>query len=129
VRDYAQALTGLNINTRMTAGVLVATTSTSFIATDPVGLWKQAASVNIPLAAGTDIFEVDLPNSANFDRARTMFKPAVALTKRSVPYLDLQNGTTDPKQVPGGIFANTPSSPTSAARVMAGRTLRRAARG
>jgi hypothetical protein len=117
VRDFPQALTGLNINIRTTAGVLVATTSTSFVATDPIGLWKLAASSNIPLSAGSYIFEVDIPNFANFDLASAVFKPAVALTKTSAPYSDPLNGTINPKQIPGGvseytIVATSPSSYT-----------------
>lgn len=117
VRDYAQALTGLNINIRTTAGVLVATTSTSFDQPEPVGLWKQAALANIPLAAGSYIFEVEIPNPANFDLASAVFKPAVALTKSGAPYSDPQNGTINPKLIPGGvaeytIVATSPSSYT-----------------
>jgi hypothetical protein len=117
VRDFSQALTGLNINIRTTGGVLVATTSTSFAASDPIGLWKQAASVNIPLAAGSYIFEVDMPDFANFDLASAVFKPALTLTKASAPYSDPQNGTTNPKHTPGGvaeytIVATSPASYT-----------------
>jgi hypothetical protein len=115
VRDFSQALTGLNINIRTTGGALVATTSTSFAASDPIGLWKQATSVNIPLAAGSYIFEVDMPDFANFDLASAVFKPAVTLAKTSAPYSDPQNGTTNPKYTPGGIaeytiIAATPAS-------------------
>ncbi len=115
VRDLQQNLSGLNINIRTTAGVLIATTSTSFVASDPLGLWKQAASVNIPLAAGSYIFEVDMPDYANFDLASAVFKPAATLTKTSAPYSDPLNGTTNPKYIPGGvaeytIVATTPAS-------------------
>jgi trimeric autotransporter adhesin len=115
VRDFSQALTGLNINIRTTGGTLVATTSTSFAASDPIGLWKQATSVNIPLAAGSYIFEVDMPDFANFDLASAVFKPAATLTKTSAPYSDPLNGTTNPKLIPGGvaeytIVAATPAS-------------------
>ena len=115
VRDFSQALSGLNINVRTTSGVLVATTSTSFIASDPIGLWKQAASANIPLPAGSYVFEVDMPDFANFDLASAVFKPAVTLAKTSAPYSDPVNGTINPKYIPGGIaeytiVATTPAS-------------------
>ncbi len=117
VRDLQQNLTGLNINIRTTGGVLIATTSTSFVTADPLGLWKQAARANIPLAAGSYIFEVDMPDFANFDLASVVFKPALALVKTSAPYSDPVNGTTNPKLIPGGvaeytIAATSPSSYT-----------------
>lgn len=107
VRDYAQALTGLNINIRTTGGTLVATVSTSFAASDPIGLWKQAASANIPLAAGSYIFEVDIPDFANVDLVSAVFKPALTLTKSSAPFSDPLNGTTNPKLIPGGVAEYT----------------------
>ena len=115
VRDYAQALTGLNINIRRTDGTLVATTTTSFAATDPIGLWKQAALANIPLTAGSYIFEVDVPNYANVDLFSAVFKPGLTVSKTSTPYSDPLNGTTNPKFLPGGraeyaIAITTPSS-------------------
>jgi trimeric autotransporter adhesin len=107
VRDYAQALTGLNINIRTTGGTLVATVSTSFAVNDPIGLWKQAASANIPLAAGSYIFEVDIPDFANVDLVSAVFKPALTLTKSSAPFSDPLNGTTNPKLIPGGVAEYT----------------------
>lgn len=114
VRDLQQALTGLNINIRTTGGTLVATTSTSFAATDPLGLWKQAASANIPLAAGSYIFEVDIPNFANVDLFSAVFKPALVVTKTSLPFSDPSNGTTNPKLIPGGIAEYTISATSPA---------------
>jgi hypothetical protein len=107
VRDFAQALSGLNINIRTTGGTLVTTVSTSFAASDPIGLWKQAALANIPLAAGSYIFEVDIPDFANVDLVSAVFKPALALTKSSAPYSDPLNGTTNPKLIPGGVTEYT----------------------
>jgi hypothetical protein len=123
VRDFPQALTGLNINIRTTGGTLIATTSTSFAASDPIGLWKQASAINIPLAAGTYIFEVDIPDYANVDLVSAVFKPALTLTKTSAPYSDPQNGTTNPKLIPGGIaeytlVATSPSSYTVSANTI-----------
>lgn len=115
VRDLQQDLNGLNINIRTTGGTLIATTSTSFVAADPLGLWKQASASNIPLAAGSYIFEVDVPNFANVDLFSAVFKPALALTKTSAPYSDPQNGTTNPKLIPGGVveYAIAGTSPAS----------------
>jgi len=115
VRDFSQALTGLNLNIRTTGGALIASTSTSFAAADPIGLWKQAVSNNIPLAAGTYIFEVDVPDFANVDLLSMVFKPAPTLTKASAPFSDPVNGTINPKYIPGGIaeytiVATTPSN-------------------
>jgi hypothetical protein len=115
VRDFPQALAGLNINIRTAGGVLVATTNTSFVAADPIGLWKQASSANIPLAAGTYIFEVDMPDYANFDLASAVFKPALALVKTSAPFSDPVNGIINPKLIPGGVaeYAIAATSPSS----------------
>lgn len=115
IRDFPQALAGMKLNIRTTTGTLVATTATSFAAADPIGLWKQAATANIALAAGSYIFEVDIPNYANFDLASVVFKPALGLTKSGVPFSDPINGTINPKYIPGGIVeysltATTPSS-------------------
>lgn len=123
VRDFPQALSGLNINIRTSGGVLVATTSTSFIAADPIGLWKQAVSVNIPLAAGTYIFEVDMPDFANFDLASAVFKPALALTKTSAPYSDPQNGLVNPKLIPGGVAEYTIAVASPAAYTVTNNTV------
>jgi hypothetical protein len=115
VRDFPQALTGLNLNIRTSTGTLVATTNTSFTSSDPIGLWKQASSANIPIAAGSYIFEVDIPNFANFDLASVVFKPAATLTKTSIPWSDPVSGTTNPKLMPGAVVeytiaVTTPSS-------------------
>ncbi len=82
VRDFPQALTGLIINVR-DAGTnnIVATTSTSFTAADPIGLWRLATATNLPVEAGAHIFEVEIPNFANFDLASLVFKPALTATK------------------------------------------------
>jgi hypothetical protein len=107
VRDYPQVLDGLNINIRKADGTLVATTGTSFSASDPIGLWKLAATSNIPLAAGSYIFEVDIPDFANVDLMSAVFKPALSLTKSSAPYSDPQNGTANPKLIPGSVAEYT----------------------
>lgn len=115
VRDSQQALTGLTINLLTSGGTLVATVSTSFLATDPIGLWKQAATANVPVAAGSYRFEVVMPNPANFDLATMVFKPALTVSKSSVAQRDPFNGTTNPKLIPGGVaeYIITASSPAS----------------
>lgn len=113
VRDVAQALGGLAINIRALDGTLVATASTGFTAADPIGLWKRAALANIPLAAGSYIFEATIPNHANADLMSAVFKPAVTVAKTGAAFSDPLNGTTAPKLIPGAvaeytIAANTP---------------------
>lgn len=115
VRDVQQALTGLTINIRTTGGTLVATTSTSFASSDPIGLWKQAVSSNIPIATGSYIFEVTVPNPANVDLFSVVFKPSLTVTKTSTAFSDPQNGTTLPKLIPGGVaeYAISVTTPAS----------------
>lgn len=103
VRDNQQALSGLTINIRDSSGAIVGTASASFLASDPIGLWKQLTGANIPVAAGSYVFEVVMPDPANFDFASLVFKPALALVKTSKAYSDPVNGTTNPRLVPGGV--------------------------
>ncbi len=114
VRDFPQALSGLTINIRTAGGALVGTVSTSFVAADPIGLWKLAASANLPITAGTYIFEAEIPNFANFDLASVVFKPAMTLTKTSAPFSDPIRGTTNPLHIPGGIAEYNISGSTPA---------------
>lgn len=107
VRDFPQALSGLNINLRTPGGTLVATTNTSFTIFDPIGLWKQAAIANIPLTAGSYILEVEVPNYANVDLLSAVFKPGLAVAKTSIAFSDPQNGTANPKLIPGGLIEYT----------------------
>jgi hypothetical protein len=114
VRDFPQALAGLNINIRNSSNAIVATANTSFVATDPIGLWKQASAANVPLAAGTYIFEVNIPNFANFDLASVIFKPSLTVTKTSTTFSDSLS-LANPKSIPGSvaeytISANSPAS-------------------
>jgi hypothetical protein len=116
VRDNQQALSGLVINIRNSGNVIVASASTSFLATDPIGLWKLAGAWNIPVAAGAHTFEVELPNPANFDLASLVFKPAVVVGKTSTILLD-PISSANPKAIPGAIVeytltATTPESYT-----------------
>jgi hypothetical protein len=107
VRDFPQALTGLNINVRNVAtNAIVATTNTSFIATDPIGLWKLASATNLPVGAGAHIFEVEIPNFANLDLVSLIFKPALTVTKTSVAFSDGVS-VTNPKMVTGAVAEYT----------------------
>jgi hypothetical protein len=115
VRDFSQVLTGLIINVRNSSGTVVATTNTSFAASDPIGLWKQATALNIPVDAGTHTFEVEIPNYANFDIASLVFKPALTFSKTSVILSDPINGASNPKYIPGAVaeYSFVTTSPSS----------------
>ena len=115
VRDFAQALTGLTINIRDAGGAIISTSSTSFAASDPIGLWKRAGANNVPLSAGTYIFEAVIPDFANFDIATMVFKPTLSVSKTSAAFSDPVNGTANPKLIPGGIaeYTITVASPSS----------------
>jgi hypothetical protein len=115
VRDNPQALSGLTINIRNAGGTIIGTASTSFLASDPIGLWKQVTSANLPVSAGTYTFEVVMADPSNFDLASLVFKPAITVGKSNAAYSDPVNGLVNPKQIPGGITeytisATTPSS-------------------
>jgi hypothetical protein len=114
VRDFPQALTGLIINVRNSSNVVVATANTSFTAADPIGLWKQASAVSIPISAGTYTFEVEIPNFANFDLASLVFKPAITVSKSSITVSDAISAT-NPKSIPGAIteYSLTVTTPSS----------------
>jgi hypothetical protein len=103
VRDNQQALSGLTINIRNSGGTVIAAASTNFLVTDPIGLWKQVAVNNVPVTAGSYIFEVVMPDPANFDLASLIFKPTLNVTKTSSPYSDPYNNTTNPKLIPGAV--------------------------
>ena len=115
VRDFSQALTGCTVNIYNASNVLVGSVSTSFAASDPIGLWKQAASASLPVAAGTYTIELVIPDYANVDLASLVFKPALTMAKTSKPYSDPVNGTTNPKLIPGGLaeYTITVTSPSS----------------
>jgi hypothetical protein len=123
VRDLPQALAGATINIRNAGGTLVGTATTSFATTDPIGLWKQASLANIPVAAGTYIFEVVIPDFANFDLASLVFKPAVTVSKTNAAYSDPFNGLTNPKQIPGGVTQYTITVTTPASYPVSSNTI------
>lgn len=103
VRDFAQALTGTTLRVLNSSGTVVATTSVSFAASDPIGLWKKASLANVPVTAGSYIFEATIPDFANFDLASLVFKPGLTVSKTSTPFSDPVNGTTNPKLIAGGV--------------------------
>lgn len=115
VRDNQQALSGLVINVRTAGGTVVASVSTSFLASDPIGLWKQASAANVPISAGTYVFEAQIPNPANFDLATLVFKPAMTVDKTGVAFSDPVNGMVNPKLIPGGVaqYSITASAPAA----------------
>jgi hypothetical protein len=108
-------LSGLTINIRNSGGTVIATASTSFTATNPIGLWKQVSGANVPVTPGTYTFEAVIPNPANFDLASLVFKPGLAVSKTSVPWSDPVNGTTSPKLVPGAVAEYTIAAASPAA--------------
>ena len=107
VRDNQQDLTGCIVNIRNSANAVVATITTSFVAADPIGLWKRASANNVPLAAGSYTFEIVLPNPANLDLATMVFKPPLNIAKVSAPLSDPVNGATNPKLIPGAFTQYT----------------------
>lgn len=122
VRDNQQALSGLIINVRNASNVIVATASTSFLASDPIGLWKQASASNIPVAAGTHTFEVILPNPANFDLASLVFKPALTLLKTSTTVSD-GISASNPKSLPSAVMEYTITAASPAAYTVSSDTI------
>lgn len=115
VRDYQQALGGLIVQVRNSSGTVIASASTSFTASDPVGLWKQASANYIPVSAGTYTFEAIIDNYANFDLASLVYYPPLSVTKVSSAISDPVSGTTNPKMIPGAIasYEISVASPSS----------------
>ena len=122
VRDNPQALTGLIINIRNSSNAVVASASVSFLASDPIGLWKLASASNIPVSAGTHTFQVVLPDPANFDLASLVFKPAIVVTKTSNTLSDSVS-LTNPKMIPGAIAEYTINASTPASYAVSSDTL------
>lgn len=105
VRDTAQTLTGMVIRLRDSANNVVASASVAFDASEPIGLWKQAFASSVPVAAGSYIFEAEIPNNANFDLASAIYDPPLAISKSSYGLQDPVSGSTNPKFIPGGVAA------------------------
>jgi hypothetical protein len=122
VRDTPQALTGLTVRVRNSSNVIVATASTSFVATDPIGLWKQANATNVPIAAGTYTFEIVLPNPANTDLASMVFKPSLTVTKTSTTFSDSLS-LSNPKSIPGSVAEYTISATSPASYTVTSNSL------
>lgn len=107
VRDTQQAIPAVTINIYNSSNILIGSASVSFLASDPIGLWKQASAGNLPVVAGTYTAELAMPDPANADLASVYFKPALTVTKTSAPYSDPANGTTNPKLIPGALAEYT----------------------
>jgi uncharacterized repeat protein (TIGR01451 family) len=86
VRDFAQNLTGMVVRLKNSSGTVVASGTTSFASTDPIGLWKQVVVSGTSVPAGTYTFEVVMDNFNNIDIASLDFvadAPALQITKTS----------------------------------------------
>jgi hypothetical protein len=90
IRDNQRALSGMTINILNASGTIIATASTSFLASDPIGLWKQVSGSNVEVTAGTYIFEVVIPDPVNFDLASLIFDAAPVIT--SAASFDVNEG-------------------------------------
>ena len=114
VREFQRPLTGLTISLRNSSNFVVATAKTDFTAADPIGLWKQAFTWNIPVEAGTYSVEVFIPDNANFDLASLVIKPALTVTKTSVAFSDPVS-LANPKMIPGALteYSITVATPPS----------------
>lgn len=69
---------------------------------------------NIALAAGTYTFEVQIPDSANFDLASLVFKPGLNVSKTSTVHSD-GISLANPKMIPGAItqYSISATSPSN----------------
>lgn len=96
VRDIPQNLNGLAIRFKNQSGVVVANGSTSFLAAEPLGVWREIRIENIPIPAGIYTFEADLPNPANIDLASVDFTPTgIAVVKTEVGLNDVDGNGPD----------------------------------
>lgn len=104
VRDSQQNLSGMVIRVRnMATNQVVGSSSVSFDANEPIGLWKQALVSYLPVSAGTYQFEAYIPNPANFDLASVQYAPPVFVSKASTAYWDPVSNQTNPKMIPGAL--------------------------
>lgn len=99
VRDNQQAITG-TISIVNSTGTTVGTTSVSFLATDSLGIWRQASYSKLPLAAGTYTFVVTLADPLNIDMASVFFYPAMSISKTVAMVSDNVTGTNNPHAIP-----------------------------
>ncbi len=105
VREGSRALT-TTINIRNASGTIVAAASVSHLATDAIGVWKQASAVNIPVRAGSYTLEIVLDDYANADLASLVFKPGLTVTKTSAVFSD-GISAANPKAIPGSFIDYT----------------------
>ena len=124
VRDFAQAISSTLITLKDNTGATVGTAGTTFAASDPLGTWKQAKTMFLPVKSGvTYKFDAYIDNYINMDIASVYFYPAISVSKTVVPFSDPIEGTTNPKFIPGGFTTDTwtvtePSTYTSTAMVL-----------
>jgi hypothetical protein len=116
-RDGNQTVSGFQVNIRRNdaAQTIVYSVAAAFTTADPLYSWKRAGLDNQPIAAGTYIFELILPDPGNADTASLVFKPPLNITKASVIISDPINGTSNPKFIPGAVaeYVLTVSNPAS----------------
>lgn len=105
VRESPRALTS-TINIRNTSGTIIATAAANHLATDAIGVWKQASATNIPVMAGSYTFEIVLGDYANVDLTSLVFKPGLTVTKSSAVFSDAIS-TANPKAIPGSFIDYT----------------------
>jgi hypothetical protein len=109
MRDGATTGSGMLVNIRRTdvAQTVIYTSATSFSTADTLYSWKRVGLNNQPLAPGTYIFELVLPDPVNADNASLVFKPGLTIAKTSVAYFDPVNGLSLPKLIPGAVAEYT----------------------
>jgi Domain of unknown function DUF11 len=86
VRDFQQNLTGNTINLKNSSGTVIGTATTSFAATDAIGLWKTASVLHVNVTAGTYTVEVIVPDYANVDLiSANLITPDLSIVKAASP--------------------------------------------
>ncbi len=73
VRDFPQNLSGMIVRLKNSSGTVVASGTTQFVSSDPIGLWKQVVVNGILVSAGTYTYEIVMNNFNNIDLASLDF--------------------------------------------------------
>lgn len=102
VRDFQRAISGNMIRLRNSSGVVVASASVNFLASDPFGIWKQAISSPISVPAGNYRFEAFVDDAANIDLASANFQLPPTVVKSSSILSDTIS-LANPKAIPSSI--------------------------
>jgi hypothetical protein len=105
VRESPRALTS-TINIRNSSGTIIAAAAANHLATDAIGVWKQASAANIPVRAGSYTFEIVLADYGNTDLTSLVFKPGLTVTKTSAVFND-SISAANPKAIPGSYIDYT----------------------